>query len=239
MAAASDSTTYDFGFAEAPGGTRQPAWLGRALGAVVAVLFLGGVTWLIWTNLDGKTAPKKPGVQKIEILKQPPPPPPKPPEKQPEPPKIKEEVKIDQPKPDPVPDKPADPAPADKPLGVDADAGAGSDGFGLAANRGGRDITTIGSTGGGGNSRYFTGLMQRNFFEALARNRRAPVDEFSVVVKVWLGDDGRVQRTLIVTSSGNPQIDQLIESTLAEMAPLREVPPASMRQVQLRLNRRA
>lgn len=238
MAAAGD-TTVDFGFGEVPDKRQRPAWMGRAAAVLLGLAFLSGVAWLIVTNMGGKSGPKKPGVQKIEILKQPPPPPPKPPEKQPEPPKIKEEVKLDQPKPEPVPDRPADPAPAEKPLGVDAEAGAGTDGFGLAANKGGRDITTIGSTGAGGSSRYFTGLLQRNFFEALARNRRAPLDEFSVVVKVWLGDDGRVQRTLIVTGSGNPQIDQLIEATLAEMAPLREVPPAAMRQVQLRLNRRA
>jgi TonB family protein len=139
-----------------------------------------------------------------------------------------------------VPDKPADPAPADKPLALDADGAAGADGFGLAANKGGRDITTIGATGGGGGSgRYFTGLLQRNFFEALARNRKAPQDEFSVVVRVWFAEDGHVQRTQIVNGSGNAALDELISNTLAEMAPLREVPPGSLRQVQLRLNRRA
>ena len=223
---------------------RKP-WLGRAVGAVIASAFVAGVVWFIVHSMQNKSAPRKPGVQQIAILKQPPPPPPKPPEKQPEPPKLKEEVKIDQPKPEPVPDKPADPAPADKPLALDADGAAGADGFGLAANKGGRDITTIGATGGGGggggggSGRYYTGLLQRNFFEALARNRKAPQDEFSVVVKVWIGDDGRVQRTAVVNSSGNPQLDQLIEATLADMSPLREVPPGSLRQVTLRLNRRA
>lgn len=221
---------------------RKP-WLGRAVGGLIAAAFMAGVVWFIVHSVQNKTAPKKPGVQQVAILKQPPPPPPKPPEKLPEPPKLKEEVKIDQPKPEPVPDKPADPAPADKPLALDADGTAGADGFGLAANKGGRDITTIGATGGGGggggSGRYYTGLLQRNFFEALARNRKAPQDEFSVVVKVWIGDDGRVQRTAVVNSSGNTQLDQLIEATLADMAPLREVPPGSLRQVMLRLNRRA
>ena len=215
-------------------------WKGRVIGALIASMFLAGVAWLIVQSMQGKSAARKPSVQRVAILKQPPPPPPKPPEKPPEPPKIKEEVKLDTPKPEPVPDRPADPAPADKPLGVDADGAAGSDGFGLAANRGGRDITTIGTAGGGGGlGRYFTGLLQRNFFDALARNRKAPQDEFSVVVKVWIGDDGRVQRTAIVNGSGNAELDQLIEATLAEMAPLREVPPGNLRQVQLRLNRRA
>lgn len=221
---------------------RKP-WLGRAVGAVIAIAFMAGVVWFIVHSMQNKSAPKKPGVQQIAILKQPPPPPPKPPEKLPDPPKLKEEVKIDQPKPEPMPDKPADPAPADKPLALDAEGAAGADGFGLGANRGGRDITTIGAASGGGgggsSGRYYTGLLQRNFFEALARNRKVPQDEFSVVVKVWIGDDGRVQRTSVVNGSGNAQLDQLIEATLADMAPLREVPPGSLRQVMLRLNRRA
>lgn len=213
---------------------------GRWLGGVLAALFLGGLAWLILHFINAPQGPRKPTVQQVAILRQPPPPPPKPPEKPPEPPKVQEEVKIDTPPPQATPDKPADPAPAEQPLGLDADGSAGSDGFGLAANRGGRDITTIGSsTGGGSSGRYFTGLLQRNFFEALARNRQAPTDEFSVVVSVWIGDDGRVQRARIVNGSGNAELDRLIEATLSDMSPLREVPPQNLRQVQLRLNRRA
>lgn len=220
--------------------TERTPWKGRVVGGVLAALFLGALFWFIADAIGSKEQASKPKPQQVAILRQPPPPPPKPPEKLPEPPRMKDEVKIDQPRPDPVPDKPADPAPADKPLGVDADASAGSDGFGLAANRGGRDITTIGSTGGGGGSgRYYTGLLQRNFFDALARNRQAPQDEFSVVVQVWIGEDGRVQRTRIVDGTGNEALDRLIEATLADMSALREVPPPGLRQVRLRLNRRA
>jgi protein TonB len=214
-------------------------WMGKALAGVLALSFMGGAVYAV-VKLASGGGTKKPGLQQIALIKQPPPPPPKPPEKQPEPPKVKEEVKIDQPKPEPQPDQPkqADDKPAsDKPLGVDADGSAGSDGFGLAANRNGRDLLTTGS--GGGSGRYYTGLLQRNFFEALARNRKAPQAEFSVVVSILLGDDGRVQRVKIVNGSGDAAIDALIETTLAEMPALREVPPASMRQVQLRLNRRA
>lgn len=215
--------------------------LTNALVVVAGLAVLVGMGLLV-AHFAGGQAPKKPGVQQVALLKQPPPPPPKPPEKPPEPPKVKEEVKIDEPKAEPKPDdpKPADDKPAsDKPLGVDADAAAGSDGFGLAANRGGRDLMLAGSGGGGGSGRYYTGLLQRNFHEALARSRKAPQGEFNVVVRVWLADDGHVQRTEVVTGSGNPETDALIQSTLAEMAPLREVPPPSLRVVQLRLNRRA
>jgi len=218
--------------------------LATAAGVLAAALFLGGLAWTIYKLASEGSGTAKPAPQQVAILRQPPPPPPKPPEKPPEPPKLKEEVKIDQPKleePKPADSPPDDPKPAsDQPLGVDADGTAGSDGFGLAANRGGRDLLSTGSgSGGGGAGRYYTGLLQRNFFEALARNRKAPQSEFSVVVSILLGDDGRVQRAEIITSSGDPEIDTLIQSTLAEMPALRELPPSNLRRVQLRLNRRA
>jgi protein TonB len=219
---------------------RRRQRLTTAATVLAGLLFLAGMAWVIHKFATGNTH-KKPGPQQIALIKQPPPPPPKPPEKPPEPPKMKDEVKVDQPRPDepkaPTP-KADDAKPAsDKPLGVDADGAAGSDNFGLAANRGGRDMLSTGT--GGGTGRYYTGLLQRNFFEALARNRKAPLQEFSVVVSVLLGDDGRVQKAEIVSSSGNADIDTLIQATLTDMPALRELPPASMRQVQLRLNRRA
>jgi periplasmic protein TonB len=203
---------------------------GLALLAVVALLLM--------KFLEGPAA-KPSGIRQVALIKQPPPPPPpKPPEKLPEPPKVKEEVKIDQPKDEPKPDEPkaADDKPAsDKPLGVDAEGGAGSDGFGLAGNKGGRDFLT---TGGGGGA-YYSGLLQRQFHEALSRNRKVLKEEFRVVVKIWLGDDGRVQKADIVTGSGNPKVDDLIQLTLLDMTPLKDIPPSSMRPMQLRLSNRS
>lgn len=211
---------------------------GALVGVMVAVVVL-------LMKFLAVPATKVRGVQQIALIKQPPPPPPpKPPEKPPEPPKIKEEVKVEQPKDDPKPPEPkaADEKPAsDKPLAVDADGSAGSDGFGLAANKGGRDLLTTGGGGGGGGGggNYYSGLLQRHFFEALSRNRKVLKDEFRVVVKVWLGDDGRVQKADIVTGSGNPQVDDLIQLTLLDMVPLKDVPPSSMRPMQLRLSNRS
>ncbi len=219
------------------GGARA-LWTKLAAGLIAAALAVA-VVLMLMQFLSGPSA-KKPGLAQIALIKQPPPPPPpKPPEKPPEPPKIKEEVKVEQPKDEPKPaeakapdDKPA----SDKPLGVDADGSAGSDGFGLAANRGGRDML---STGGGGGGAYYSGLLQRQFFEALSRNRKVLKDEFKVVVRIWLGDDGRVQKADIVSGSGNPVVDDLIQVTLMEMNPLRDVPPSSMRPMQLRLSNRS
>jgi outer membrane biosynthesis protein TonB len=206
------------------------------LGLLGVAIPVGGAVLL--TRFLAAPAGTHKGVQQVAILKQPPPPPPKPPEKPPEPPKVKEEVKIDEPKEVTKPDeaKAPDEKPAsDKPLGVDADASAGSDGFGLAASKGGRDLLT---TGGGGGA-FYSGLLQRHFFEALSRNRKVLKDEFRVIVKVWVGDDGRVQKADIVSSSGNQATDDLIQTTLLDISPLKEIPPASMRPMQLRLSNRS
>ena len=217
---------------------RGRSWLKTVALALGALALLVGGALLLMKFLSGPTA-KPSGVRQVALIKQPPPPPPpKPPEKPPEPPKVKEEVKIDQPKDEPKPDEPkaADEKPAsDKPLGVDAEGGAGSDGFGLAGNKGGRDFLT---TGGGGGA-YYSGLLQRQFHEALSRNRKVLKVEFKVVVKIWLGDDGRVQKADIVSGSGNPKVDDLIQLTLLDMTPLKDIPPSSMRPMQLRLSNRS
>ncbi len=213
------------------------SWVKKLALGVVALGVMVAVVMLLMHYLSAP-ASKPHGVQQVAILRQPPPPPPKPPEKPPEPPKVKEEVKVDTPKeePKPVEPKAADEKPAsDKPLAVDADGSAGSDGFGLAANRGGRDLLT---TGGGGGA-YYSGLLQRQFFEALTRNRKVLKDDFRVIVKVWLGDDGRVKKADIVNGSGDQQVDDLIQVTLLEMNPLHDIPPSSMRQIQLRLSNRS
>lgn len=213
-------------------------WLKPAAIALAVVIVLAGAVWSLMAFL-GHPVDKSHGLSAIALVNQPPPPPPKPPEKPPEPPRIKEEVKVDTPKDPPKADdpKPADKPSADKPLGLDANGTAGTDGFGLGANKGGQDIA--GSGGGGGNGAYYSGLLQRQFFDALSRNRKVLHDEFRVVVKIWLADDGRVTRADIVSGSGDAQVDEQIQVTLMDMQPLREVPPSSMRPIQLRLSNRS
>jgi TonB family protein len=209
-----------------------------ALIGLVSMLLVGSGAWALRHYL-AHPADKGSGIHSIALINQPPPPPPKPPEKPPEPTKVKEEVKVDEPKAPPKADdpKPADKPSSDKPLGLDADGAAGADGFGLGANKGGRDIA--GSGGGGGSGAYYSGLLQREFFEALSRNRKVLHDEFRVVVRIWLSDDGRVTRADIVSGSGNSQVDEQIQVTLMDMQPLRDVPPSAMRPIQLRLSNRS
>jgi periplasmic protein TonB len=230
---------FDDEYGDRPSGGR--VWVRRVALAIALLMAAGAVFWFAKDFLKpGDTA--KPGVQQVAILRQPPPPPPKPPEKPPEPPKLKEEVKIDQPKPEPTPEapKPAEAPPApDQPLGLDADGAAGNDGFGLAANRGGRDLIGSRAGAGGSGGGYYAGLLQRHFFEALSRNRKVLGQEFRVTVRVWIGDDGRVQRTEVVKGSGEADVDELIRTTLAGISPLREVPPSQFRQLQFLLSNRS
>lgn len=217
-------------------GSTARGWPRTLLLLLLALMVFGAAVWGLVKYLAGPQS-KAPVVHNIALIKQPPPPPEKPPEP---PPKVREEVKIDQPKEQPKPDQPKAPdeKPAsDKPLAVDADGSAGNDGFGLAANKGGRDLLATGS-GGGGSGAYYSGLLQRQFFEALTRNRKIVGEQFRVVVKVWLGDDGKVQKADIVTGSGNAQVDDMIQLTLLEMSPLKDVPPSAMRPMQLRLTNR-
>ena len=215
-----------------------PSWIKKLALGLLALGLMVAVVYMMVRYLAAPAA-KPHGVQQVALIKQPPPPPPpKPPEKPPEPPKVKEEVKLDQPKEPPKPNEPKAPdekPAADKPLAVDADGAAGSDGFGLEGNRNGRDLLNTGNGGGA----YYSGLLQRQFFEALSRNRKVLKDDFRVVVKVWIGDDGRVQKAEVVNGSGNVQVDDLIRVTLLEMNPLKDVPPSSMRPIQLRLSNRS
>lgn len=213
-------------------------WLRPLLVGFVALMVMAGGALALRAFL-AHPAEKGSGIHSIALINQPPPPPPKPPEKPPEPPKVKEEVKVDTPKDPPKADdpKPADKPADDKPLGLDADATGGTDAFGMGANKGGRDI--IGSGPGGGSGAYYSGLLQRAFFDALSRNRKVLHDEFRVVVKIWIADDGRVTRAEIVNGSGNAEVDDQIQVALMDMQPLRDVPPSAMRPIQLRLSNRS
>jgi protein TonB len=207
-----------------------------AIRIATALIFLALATFTflaIHRFLDKGEHPKQ-IVHNISLIKQPPPPPPKPPEKPPEPPKVKEEVKVPQDEPKPQ-DKPADDKPpSDKPLAIEGQGGAGSDNFGLAGRIGGTDLL---ATGGGGGA-YYTGLIQRQFYEALMRDKKIQHQDFRVTVKVTFGADGKVTRASLVTGSGNKDLDAAIETALADIPPLKDVPPAALREVELRLSNR-
>lgn len=220
---------------------RPRRWGRTALIVGVALVALALVAIIVKSFLTETGTRKRTTVHQIAILKPPPPPPP--PKPQEKPPEIKkEEVKLPEPEaksdPAPAPDQP----PGDK-LGLDADGTAGSDAFGLAARKGGKDITTIGGGGGDGATRaqfgFYTSLIKRHFDEELAKDKKLRASEYRAVIKVWLGRDGKVERFELSGSSGSAQTDEALKLAFMEMRPLREPPPENMPQpVRLRITAR-
>lgn len=217
----------------------------RSYGALWVVLGLAAAIALVWFAIlglmDDGGPKKRHTVHNVAILRPPPPPPPPPKqERPPEPPK--EELKIKAP--EPVPDQPpqSEQPPAGDRLGVDADGTAGSDGFGLQANRGGRDLlATAPPTIGGGGDRFsaFAARLQRLLQAELARDQRLRSGEYRVEVRVWIAPDGAIERAELVAPTGNAAVDESLRSALTSMPRLAERPPENMPQpVRLRITSR-
>ena len=118
-------------------------YLPSIAGGLILIVLIGFIIHFI-SNIKDKPEKKERKIQAISLTKPPPPPPPPP--KVEKPPEPEPEEKIEQPEPEPedIPDVADEPPPGD--LGLDAEGTAGSDGFGLAARKGGRGLF-----GGGGN----------------------------------------------------------------------------------------
>ncbi len=213
------------------------AWLRRLpvlLGIAISLLIvLGG--WFLKDNFHKPPQTKK-VVQQITMIQPPPPPEIKPPE-----PEIKEE-KIEE----PIPDKEPEPAPeeANEPpaaeLGLDANGTAGSDGFGLAARKGGRSI--LGGTPGS-SILWYGGQIKRQVednLQNLLNDTAAMKNGYSVIVNVWVGPDGRITRGELAAGSGKADVDQAIRAALPKLrASIGKAPPDNMPQpVKIRLTSR-
>ncbi len=200
---------------------RKP-WLKRnlpvlALGLMVALIGTGAYALLRSFLRAGSPHPQQ-VVQQIQLIRPPPPPPNLPPPPPPPP-----EVKVHIPTPEKQPTPTDHPPPAQN-LGLDAKGGAGSDAFGLVGRPGGQDI--IGE--GGSAFTWYAGLLKDEIVNQLGAQPMARSDSYTVVVSVWVGDDGTVQRVEIAKSSGDPQRDQSIQSALARLGRLSQPPPADM-----------
>lgn len=201
-------------------------------GGVFLALFTAGSIWVVKGFIDNAEAPDKPRVQTISLVK---PPPPKPPEKLPEPEKIEqpkeEEVQVEAP---PTPDQPQDagPPPGEQ-LGLDADGGAGSDGFGLAARKGGRDITTLG--GGGDRLAWFSKRISRQLEDELKRAKALQGKEYQVIAQLWFDVGGSVTRVRMDKGTGNTELDEVLRKEIQSLT-LRDPLPEDMPQpVKLRV----
>ncbi|MEK6749695.1 MAG: TonB C-terminal domain-containing protein [Pseudomonadota bacterium] len=201
-------------------------------GSAFLVLFVVGALWMIRGLMVGAESPKARRVQQISLVKPPLPPPPEEQPPEPETPKP-EEIKEELNKPEPEQAPPGEP-PAGPDLGVDTQGGAGGDAFGLVGKPGGRDITTIG--GGGSRFAWYTAMVQQQIQAAFVKNKKLRGEEFKVILKLWFESNGSLARFELAGTAGKAQTDDAIKVALAQLAPLKDLPPNDMPQpVKLRV----
>lgn len=211
----------------------EHAWLRRLpvlLGIGFALLIALGI-WFLKDKFQKPPQTKK-VVQQITMLQPPPPPPPPPEQKPPEPEEVKEE-KVEEPEPEPEPEpEQAEEAPPAEDLGIDAEGTAGGDGFGLAARKGGASL--LGGGGGGNAIIWYGGQIKRQVedqLQGLLAGSDAAQSGFTVVIAVWVADDGKISRSELVSGSGKTHVDQAIRDALPRLrANIGKAPPGSMPQ---------
>jgi protein TonB len=212
-------------------------WAARIVVGVALTAFVAVLAWGAYSLLAEKTSSRK-QVVRISLLPPPPPPPlPPPPQVKPPEPEVKEEVKV----PEPEPQQAEEAPPAGDQLGLDANGSGGNDGFGLAAKKGGRDITTLGGEGSSNRAQFawFTGQVQAFLQEQFQKNDKLRRADYRVVMRVWFGRDGKLERYELVGSSGNQDIDQSLKFALSDLPRMRQAPPADLPQpIKLRVTSR-
>jgi protein TonB len=189
-----------------------------AVGLAVCVLGVGAVTF-VRGILGGGAPPTKKVAQEIHLIR--PPPPPDVPPPPPPPPREKVDIPDPQQQPDPTPSN--EPPPGEQ-LGLDAEGSAGGDAFGLLGNKGGRDL--VGS--GGSAFAWYAGLLKNQILDILGAEQKARTGGYTVVVHVWVRNDGTIDRVHIAQSSGDRERDRIIEAALVRIGRLSEAPPANM-----------
>ena len=204
---------------------------GPYVGAGVLVCCLGGAAFALINAMSGTSAPTQPLVQQISIVQPPPPPPPPPKMEEPEP--EMEEVEIEEPEPEPLADDSSmDEAPGEE-LGLDADGVAGSDGFGLKARKGGRGLV------GGDPNAWYAGILQRDIQDRLSDDESVKSGSYSVVVKIWLDENGVIQDSELVSGSNNPDLDAALRRALSNGVQISRTPPEELPQpIRLRISSR-
>jgi protein TonB len=193
--------------------------------AVIAVV--GAVVWLIVASMGDSGQPTKKLIQQVQIIRPPPPP------ETPPPPPEPEEVDVPEPE-EPEPEvADADEPPAGDQLGLDAEGVAGGDGFGLLGRKGGRDLL---GAGGSDQYKWYGQILKNDLIDKLAEVRDIRRDRYSVVVRLWLAPDGRIQRFSVINSTGDNQLDRDLAVALESLDRVSEVPPAGLPQpVRLRI----
>ncbi len=205
------------------------------IGVVVALVLVGYIGKVIMGFIDQKPVKNEKKIQPITLLKPPPPPPPPPKVEKPPEPEIKEKIEEPKNEPEPEPEAQPDEAPA-KDLGLDADGTAGSDGFGLAARKGGNGLF------GGGNGNpfgWYGGLVKNGILDLLNDHEELRRKGYTAIVKVWLKADGSVDRIELSKGSNDEEIDAIIGRSLNKFRGVSEpLPPGMEQPVKLKITSR-
>ncbi|MBL8200205.1 MAG: energy transducer TonB [Chromatiales bacterium] len=196
--------------------------------SLAVISLVGALGWLVVSSMDDTAAPTKKLVQQVQIIRPPPPP-----ETPPPPPPVPEEVDV------PEPDEPepevaaADLPPAGDQLGLDAEGVAGADGFGLLGRKGGRDLLGAGSSD---QYSWYGQVLKGDLIDKLAEIRDIRRDRYSVVVRLWLAPDGRIEKFKVASSTGDAALDRDLVAALESLGRVSELPPAGLPQpVRLRI----
>lgn len=204
--------------------------------AVVLVLVsLAGyaVRWI--ASNRGAPAPRK--VMQFTVVSVPPPqvkPPPPPPPLTP--PKVEEpEATRVNLKPQDLlpPDEPRPASPPAGPLALAAEGEGPGDAFNLAGNPGGRGLLSGGGLGDGsgdglggeGGSRFgwYYAQLATEIEDAFRKHKQLTSASARVELRVWVDPDGRISKVQLVRSTGDPKVDEAIQSVVG--LHLRQPPP--------------
>lgn len=199
-------------------------YLPKIIGGILILLVIVFMVNVIQRFMENQPEKNERKIQPITLLKPPPPPPPPPKIEKPPEPEIEQKIEEPEPDPEPLPDTP-DEAPAQD-LGLDADGTAGSDGFGLAARKGGSGLF-----GGGNPYAWYGGLIKNQMLNILSGYEDLRRKGYTAIVKIWLKSDGSVERIELSKGSNDTEIDELINKALKnKLTRVAESPPPGMQQ---------
>jgi len=219
--------------------SRKKHWrvyLPTIIGALLGAILIGYVVKVIVDFIGQKPVKSEKKIQPITLLKPPPPPPPPPKVEKPPEPEIKEKIEEPEPEPEAEPEPQQDEAPP-RDLGLDAEGAAGSDGFGLAARKGGNGL--FGGGGTGNPYAWYGGLIKKSLLDVLNDHDELRRKGYTAIVKVWLKADGSVDRVELSKGSNDEEIDAIISRSLSKFRGVSEPPPPGMGQpVKLKITSR-
>jgi hypothetical protein len=220
---------FDFGDDEDE--PKLKKWLPIAGGAAIVLFLSGGVFGLI-SLMSGTAPPQQPLIQQISIVQPPPPPPPPKTEEPPEP--EMQDVNIEEPEPESLAEQDNLDDLLDDALGLDAEGTAGGDAFGLQGKKGGRGLV------GSDPNAWYAGVLQRDIQAALSGDDAVRKGNYSVIVRIWLDDEGFIEDSELLGSTNDAALDDALKRVLSSRLRISQAPPGDLPQpIRLRISSRS